>query len=253
MSIGMLLKPPTPLTLPPVSCASSPLMVELPKSASSVRKQLVPALLQSSGRSTIHSADVRALLSSYFGPSLPTNLHKSAPRLAAIPRTGTASTPVAKASCEDFHKTFPRKRLLASRGGDLGFAVQLGTVRFLGTFLSPDPLDVPWNVVDYLVGQLGIADPSVVKRYTDRRMTAYEHAWEIRRAYGYRDFADEQASLAGPAEEHLRDLARSLDTAWREMARRLAAAGPEASVRIVPAEGDRVRLSVERLDAVGEP
>lgn len=59
--------------------------------------------------------------------------------------------------------------------------------------------------------------------------------------------------LAGPAEEHLRDLARSLDTAWREMAQRLAAAGPQASVRIVPADGDRVRLSVERLDAVGEP
>ena len=36
----------------------------------------------------------------------------------------------------------------------LGFTVQLSTVRFLGTFLSPDPLDVPWNVVDYLGGQL---------------------------------------------------------------------------------------------------
>ena len=101
--------------------------------------------------------------------------------------------------------------LVARRRGpqsQLGFAVQLGTVRFLGTFLSPDPLDVPWNVVDYLAGQLGIADPSVVKRYTDRRMTAYEHAWEIRRAYGYRDFADEQASpqlrefLAGRAWTH---------------------------------------------------
>lgn len=42
--------------------------------------------------------------------------------------------------------------------------------------------------------------------------------------------------LAGHAEEHLRDLARSLDAAWREMAQRLAAAGPEASVRIVPTE-----------------
>jgi hypothetical protein len=77
--------------------------------------------------------------------------------------------------------------------------------------LSPDPLDVPWSGVDYLAGQLGIANPSVVKRYTDRRLTAYEHAWEIRRAYGYRDFADEQASaqlrefLAGRAWTHAED------------------------------------------------
>ena len=39
----------------------------------------------------------------------------------------------------------------------LGFAVQLGTARFLETFLSPDPLDVPGTVVEYLAGQLGIA------------------------------------------------------------------------------------------------
>jgi len=90
----------------------------------------------------------------------------------------------------------------------LGFAVQLSTVRFLGTFLSPDPLDVPWNVVDYLGGQLGIADPSVVKRCSGRPMTAYEHAWEIPRAYGYRDFSDAAASaqlrgfLAGRAWTH---------------------------------------------------
>jgi Domain of unknown function (DUF4158) len=89
------------------------------------------------------------------------------------------------------------RALVAQRRGAhsrLGFAVQLGTIRFLGTFLSPDPLDVPWGVVDYLAGQLEIADSSVVKRYTDRPMTAYEHAWEIREAYGYRDFADAEAS-----------------------------------------------------------
>jgi hypothetical protein len=37
---------------------------------------------------------------------------------------------------------------------------------------------------------LAIADPSVVKRYTERQQTAYEHSWEIRAAYGYRDFGD---------------------------------------------------------------
>jgi len=32
------------------------------------------------------------------------------------------------------------------------------------------------TVVEYLAGQLGIADASCVKRYTDRTMTAYEHS-----------------------------------------------------------------------------
>ena len=78
--------------------------------------------------------------------------------------------------------------LIAERRGDhnrLGFALQAATVRYLGMFLE-DPLEVPWPVVEYLAGQLGIADASCVKRYTDRPKTAYEHAWEIRQAYGYR-------------------------------------------------------------------
>jgi hypothetical protein len=71
----------------------------------------------------------------------------------------------------------------------LGFAVQLGTVRFLGTFLA-DPLDVPWPVVVFVAEQLGIGDPSCVKDYGSRPMTAYEHQWDIRREYGYSDFAE---------------------------------------------------------------
>jgi hypothetical protein len=62
--------------------------------------------------------------------------------------------------------------------------------RYLGHFLTEDPLDLPWSAVEYVASQLDIADPSVIKRYTERQPTAYEHSWEIRAAYGYRDFAD---------------------------------------------------------------
>ncbi len=75
-----------------------------------------------------------------------------------------------------------------------GFALQLVTVRWLGTFLE-DPLDVPGEVLDFVAGQLGIADPAVVKRYTERVKTKSDHQQEIRRKCGLRDFADAEAEL----------------------------------------------------------
>lgn len=84
--------------------------------------------------------------------------------------------------------------LIGERRGEhnrLGFAVQLATARFLGTFLA-DPLDVPWPVVEHLATQLGIADPSCVKQCASRLPTQHEHAREIRQVYGYQDFGDPQ-------------------------------------------------------------
>jgi hypothetical protein len=83
------------------------------------------------------------------------------------------------------------KAFLKDRRGDhnrLGLVLQATTVRYLGVFLE-DVLDVPWPVVEYLAVQLGIDDPSCVKLYTSRKKTAYEHAWEIREAYGFRVLA----------------------------------------------------------------
>nr|WSU78882.1 DUF4158 domain-containing protein [Streptomyces anulatus] len=82
--------------------------------------------------------------------------------------------------------------LIALRRADshrLGLALQICTVRYVGRFLE-DPLDVPWEVVDYLAGQLGIEDASCVKRYTERKPTACEHSWETRRRYEYGEYED---------------------------------------------------------------
>ena len=99
----------------------------------------------------------------------------------------------------DFHLDDTDRGLIAKCRGDhnrLGFAVQLGTVRFLGTFLT-DPSEVPAGVVAYLAGQLGIADAGGLKRYAAGVMRR-DHVAEIRRRYGYRDFhqGSEAAALS---------------------------------------------------------
>jgi TnpA family transposase len=82
-----------------------------------------------------------------------------------------------------------------------GFALQLVTVRWLGTFLE-DPLNVPGEVLGFVAGQLGMADPSQVKRYTEREKTRFDHQWEIRRACGYRELSEAEAEFS--------DVARSI-------------------------------------------
>jgi len=72
----------------------------------------------------------------------------------------------------------------------LGFALQLGTVRFLGTFLS-NPLAVPPSVLQYLVRQLAIGDSHDLGRYLERDNTKWEHARAIRDHYGYHEFLDQ--------------------------------------------------------------
>ncbi|HEX2806220.1 MAG TPA: DUF4158 domain-containing protein [Kineosporiaceae bacterium] len=82
-----------------------------------------------------------------------------------------------------FHLDTVARELVDVRRGQhnrLGFAVQLGTVRFLGTFL-PGPADVPWAVAAHLAAQLDIADPGVLKQYATRDGTNRLHAGEIQR------------------------------------------------------------------------
>src|SRR5204862_7604646 len=88
-----------------------------------------------------------------------------------------------------FHLDDADRNLIAPRRGDhnrLGFAVQLGTVRFLGNFLA-DLTEVPPGVVAYLAKQLGITDTKGLRHYAVGEMRR-DHTAEIRHHYGYRDF-----------------------------------------------------------------
>ena len=93
-----------------------------------------------------------------------------------------------------FYLSAADKQFLAARRlphTRLGCAVQLGTLRFLGTFLV-DPLQVPPVVVQALASQLGLA-PEQVAPYRDRLNTGYEHQPLIQAYLQYHSFDGRQA------------------------------------------------------------
>lgn len=115
---------------------------------------------------------------------------------------GSYGASVSQADLESFFYLDDADRRLLAKAklrGDhnrLEFSVQLATVRHLGRFLS-DPLEgMPTEVIDFLAGQLGVADPSCVKRYARREPTHREHARTIQEALGLRDFIEVEADLA---------------------------------------------------------
>lgn len=72
----------------------------------------------------------------------------------------------------------------------LGFALQLCTVRFLGTFLD-DPTDVPSSVLWLVAHQVGITDPQEHLVAYRAGTVRWEHTAEICQVYGYRRFSDQ--------------------------------------------------------------
>ena len=122
----------------------------------------------------------------------------------------------------------------------LGFAVQLCTVRYLGTFL-PHPTDVPLVVAGHLAAQLGI-DPEVLAAYAGRDATHREHAAQIRATYGYTDLSDPAAradlqrwlhartTLASDGPGLLFDLATA-----RLLAAKVLLPGPTVLTRVIAA------------------
>ena len=99
-----------------------------------------------------------------------------------------------------------REIIMPKRGDHnrLGFAVQLGTVRFLGTFLS-DPTDVPAGVVNMLARQLFVSDTSCLREYLEKE-SRLDHTAEIREKYHYRNFHDQP--------EHFRLVRWLYERAW---------------------------------------
>ena len=72
--------------------------------------------------------------------------------------------------------------------GRLGFALQLATVRFLGTFLE-DPAAVPFTVLHFVAAQIEVADLTCVSSYRQSEQR-WRHTAEIRARYGYSEFVD---------------------------------------------------------------
>lgn len=90
-----------------------------------------------------------------------------------------------------FHLDDRDRRMINSHRGDhsrLGFAAQLCTARFLGVFLE-DLAEIPPGAVNYLARQLDIEQLSCFIYYRDSE-TRWDHAAEIRRHCGFREFSD---------------------------------------------------------------
>ncbi len=90
-----------------------------------------------------------------------------------------------------FHLDEADMAFINHRRGDqnrLGLALQLTSVRFLGTFLS-NLSQVPFNAQWFVARQLTITDIGVLAGYAQRDTTKREHTALIRTQYQYWDFA----------------------------------------------------------------
>lgn len=90
-----------------------------------------------------------------------------------------------------FHLTDDDRALIENKRGDhsrLGFAFQITSVRYLGTFPEESDL-IPPAVLKTLGQQLSIVNMKCFREYRESQQR-WAHMAEIRNYYGYRDFSD---------------------------------------------------------------
>ena len=102
-----------------------------------------------------------------------------------------AGDPSEEQLARHFHLDATDRELVAQMRGAhnrVGFAVQLGTARFLGTFLD-DPTRTPSAVITTVARQLGEVPTSSLDPYRDGRQR-WRHIAMIRERYGFRDLEE---------------------------------------------------------------
>ncbi len=91
-----------------------------------------------------------------------------------------------------FHMDRGDREVVDGLRGDhnrLGFAVMLGSARFLGAFPGAGP-DIPRPVTAFLIDQLGLEPAAGFKGYFDHGGQRIRHLALIRERYGFTEFAD---------------------------------------------------------------
>src|SRR3954466_13019001 len=106
-----------------------------------------------------------------------------------------AGDPNAEQLARHFHLDAADRELVGGMRGAhnrLGFAVQLGTARFLGAFLD-DPAQTPPAVITAMARQLGESSAPCLDAYRDGRQR-WRHALAIREHYGFRNLEEDTAA-----------------------------------------------------------
>ena len=91
-----------------------------------------------------------------------------------------------------FHLDRGDREIIDRLRGDhnrLGFALMLGSARFLGVFPGAD-VEIPSSIMAFLVNQLGLKPDAHLKGYFDLAGQRKRHLVLIRKRYGFTEFAD---------------------------------------------------------------